>query len=167
MRVGPVGWAFEDLDQVLAEAARSASATHDHPEGIRGAQATAAAVFLARRRPADKQDLANQITARFGYDLSTPLDDVRPTYVFDVSCAGTVPWALRSFLEADDYETTIRNAISLGGDADTLACIAGGVAEAYYGLPRAIAETVLARLDDPLRDVVMRFTARFGGRTCE
>lgn len=163
MRVGPVGLAFDRLADVLAEAERSARVTHDHPEGIRGAKATAAAVFLARRRPADKSEIAGYIEAEFGYDLSVPLKRVRRTFLFDVSCAGTVPRALRAFLEANGYEDAVRNAISLGGDADTLACIAGGVAGAYYGVPADIAAEALGRLDDRLRGVVTRFTERFGG----
>jgi ADP-ribosylglycohydrolase len=163
MRVAPVGLAFARLEDVLAEAERSARVTHDHPEGIRGAKATAAAVFLARRRPANKSEIAEYVEAEFGYDLNVPLKRVRRTFLFDVSCAGTVPWALRAFLEADGYEDALRNAISLGGDADTLACIAGAVAGAYYGVPPDIAAEALGRLDDRLRGVVARFTGRFGG----
>jgi ADP-ribosylglycohydrolase len=163
MRVGPVGLAFDRLEDVLAEAERSARVTHDHPEGIRGAKATAAAVFLARRRPQEKSDIAKYVEAEFGYDLGVPLQRVRRTFLFDASCLGTVPWALRAFLEADGYEDAIRNAISLGGDADTLACIAGAVAGAYYGVPADIAAETLGRLDDRLRRVVARFAERFGG----
>lgn len=161
MRVGPVGWAFDTLPEVLAEAERSASVTHNHPEGIRGAKAVAAAVFLARSR-SEKQAIADYATSEFGYDLGVPLRSVRREFLFDVSCAGTVPWALRAFLEADGYEDAVRNAISLGGDADTLACIAGAVAGAYYGVPAEIEAEALARLDDRLRGVVSKFAARFG-----
>ena len=160
MRVGPVGLAFDRLEDVLAEAERSARVTHDHPQGIRGARAVAAAVFLAQRQ-ADKRDIAEYVESEFGYSLDQPLKEVRRKFVFDVSCEGTVPWALRSFLEADDYEAAVRNAISLGGDADTLACIAGSIAGAYYGVPESIASEVLERLDDRLRDVVSRFHERF------
>jgi ADP-ribosylglycohydrolase len=161
MRAGPVGLAFDRIDDVLAEAERSACVTHDHPEGIRGAKATAAAVFLARRRT-DKSALARYIETEFGYDLGVPLKRVRRTFLFDVSCVGTVPWALRAFLEADGFEDAVRNAISLGGDADTLACIAGAVAGAYYPVPDDIASEAMGRLDDRLRGVVSRFTERFG-----
>lgn len=161
MRVGPVGLAFDTMAEVLAEAERSASATHNHPEGVRGAKAVAAAVFLARQRP-EKHAIADSVTAEFGYDLSVPLKTVRRTFLFDVSCEGTVPWALRAFLESDGYEDAVRNAISLGGDADTLACIAGSVAGAYYGVPAEIEAETLARLDDRLRGVVSQFRARFG-----
>lgn len=162
MRVSPVALAFGSLDEVLAEADRSAMVTHNHPEGVRGAKAVAAAVFLARRRP-EKSEIANYVEAEFGYRLDVPLKAVRRTFLFDVSCAGTVPWSLRAFLEADGYEDAVRNAVSLGGDADTLACIAGAVAGAYYGVPPDIAAEALARLDDRLRGVVARFAERFGG----
>lgn len=160
MRVSPVGWAFNRLDDVLAEAERSASVTHNHPEGIRGARAVAAAVWLARQRP-EKAEIARFVETEFGYRLDQPLASVRRTFLFDVSCAGTVPWALRSFLEADNYEDAVRNAVSLGGDADTLACIAGAVAGAYYGVPAEIESEVLSRLDERLRGVVMRFGERY------
>ncbi len=156
MRVSPVGWLAKSLDEALAEAERSARVTHDHPEGIRGAQAVAASVFLARQRP-EKQVLANYITQTFGYQLDQPLDEVRHSFLFDVSCAGTVPWAVRAFLEARDYEDTVRNAVSLGGDADTLACIAGAIAEAYYGVPPEIVRETRDRLDADLLDVLDRF----------
>ena len=161
MRVSPVGWAFDRLDDTLSEAERSARVTHDHPEGIRGARAVAAAVFLARNQT-DKREIAEYIEAEFSYRLGRPLKSVRRTFLFDVSCEGTVPWALRAFLEADGYEDAVRNAISLGGDADTLACIAGAVAGAYYGVPADIVSEVLSRLDDRLRGVVSRFEERFG-----
>jgi ADP-ribosylglycohydrolase len=162
MRVAPIGLAFGTLPEVLAEAERSARVTHDHPEGVRGAKAVAAAVFLARRRP-DKREIAEYIELEFGYRLDVPLRRVRRTFLFDVSCQGTVPWALRAFLEADGYEDAVRNAISLGGDADTLACIAGAVAGPYYGVPADIAAEALGRLDDRLRGVVARFSVRFHG----
>src|SRR5262249_39195897 len=125
-------------------------------------QAGAAAVFLARRRPG-KREIAEYIASEFGYRLDVPLQRVRRTFLFDVSWAGTVPWALRAFLEADGYEDAVRNAISLGGDADTLACIAGAVAGPYYGVPTEIAAEALGRLDDRLGSVVARFSERFGG----
>jgi ADP-ribosylglycohydrolase len=163
MRVSPVGMARDTLEEVLAEAERSARVTHDHPEGIRGAQAVAAAVFLARQRR-DKQEMREYIETTFGYRLDQPLKRIRPTFLFDVSCQGTVPPALRAFLEADGYEDAVRNAISLGGDADTLACIAGAVAGAYYGVPADIESEVLERLDGPLRGVVSQFRERFDAR---
>jgi ADP-ribosylglycohydrolase len=164
MRVSPVAWAFAALDDVLDQARRSAAVTHDHPEGIRGAQATAAAVFLARSG-SDKAQIRDYVERTFGYDLRQSLDEIRPGYRFEVSCQGSVPQSIIAFLEAEDYEDAVRNAISLGGDADTMACIAGSIAEAYYGgVPGHIRETALAVLDDRLRTVVQEFTERFGGK---
>ncbi|HEX4612540.1 MAG TPA: ADP-ribosylglycohydrolase family protein [Urbifossiella sp.] len=163
MRVSPVGWAFDSLPDVLREAEQSAAATHNHPEGVRGAQAVAAAVFLARTGKS-KDQIRGDIQSVFGYDLSGTVDTIRPTYVFDVSCAGSVPQSLVAFLDSTGYEDAVRLAVSLGGDADTMAAIAGAVAEAFYGgVPAAIAQPVLAKLDDPLRQVVTAFRARFGG----
>lgn len=163
MRVSPVGFACGSLDEVLDEARRSAAVSHDHPEGIRGAQATATAIFLARTG-SDKDAIRERIETLFGYDLGRRLADIRPHYRFDVSCQGSVPESIIAFLEADDYEDTIRNAISLGGDADTMACIAGGIAEAYHGgVPREIRDNALQRLDPPLREVTDRFAARHAG----
>ena len=132
MRVSPVGFAFDTTDDVLREAKNTSIITHDHPEGIKGAQATALAVFLARTGHS-KDDIREQIQNKFKYNLNRTVDDIRPDYRFDVSCQGTVPEALIAFLDSISYEDAIRNAISLGGDADTLACIAGGIAEAFYG----------------------------------
>jgi ADP-ribosylglycohydrolase len=158
MRVAPVGHAFDSLDDVLVQAARSAEVTHNHPEGVKGAQATAAAVFMARRGDT-KRRIKNSLERMFGYDLNRRLDDIRPTYRFDESCQGTVPPALIAFFESTDYEDAVRKAVSLGGDADTLASIAGAVAEAHYGcVPRPIATQALALLDDRLRNVVERFS---------
>lgn len=157
MRIGPVGWAFDTLDEVLATAERFTVITHDHPEGVKGAQATAAAVFLARRG-AGKEAIRRHVEQAFGYDLSVPLDVVRPGYAFDLSCEGTVPHAIRAFLEASDFEDAVRNAVSIGGDSDTLACIAGAIAEAHWGgVPAPIAQAVWARLDAPLREITQRF----------
>ena len=125
MRVSPIGIACNTLEEVLAQARASAEVTHNHPEGIRGAQATAAAVFLARSGYT-KADIKTYIEQEFGYCLSERLDDIREHYCFDVSCQGSVPQSIIAFLEADGFEDAVRNAISLGGDADTMACIAGG-----------------------------------------
>lgn len=162
MRVSPVGFAFDTLEAVLREAEKSAAVTHNHPEGIRGAQATAAAIFLARQGET-KEQIRATIRSRFAYDLRLTVDEIRPTYTFNDSCQGTVPEAITAFLDAADYEETIRLAISLGGDADTLACIAGGIAEAYYGgVPAPIAARAMAILDDHLRATVTRFRDRYG-----
>ena len=163
MRASPVGFAFDELDEVLDRAERSAAVTHDHPEGVRGAQATAAAIYWARRTR-DRDVIRSEIEKCFGYDLSASLDEVRPSYRFNETCQGTVPYALIAFLESTSFEDAIRNSISLGGDADTLACIAGGVAEAYYGgVPSHIADPVRRLLDPRLLDVVDRFRERFVG----
>jgi ADP-ribosylglycohydrolase len=157
MRVCPVGWAFGAAGQVLDEAKRSAEVSHNHPEGIKGAQATALAVFLARSGES-KATITGEIARRFGYDLNRTIDQIRPVYRFDVSCQGSVPEALIAFLESQDYETAVRNAVSLGGDSDTLACIAGGIADAFYGhIPEEIAQNVRARLPQDLLEVVDRF----------
>jgi len=162
MRVSPVGFAFETIEEVLAWSERSAAATHNHPEGIRGAQATAAAIYLARRVQ-DKDQMRRTLESKFDYDLRARLEQIRPTYGFDETCQGTVPQALAAFFESTSYEDAIRNAISLGGDADTLACITGGIAEAYYGgVPQDLVAPVRAMLDERLVAVVDRFRERFG-----
>ena len=160
MRVSPVGWAFDAEDEVLRQARLSAAITHDHPEGIKGAQATALAVYLARTG-ADKATLRSRIQRQFGYDLAATVDTLRPGHAFDVSCQGTVPAALIAFLDAESYEDAVRNAVSLGGDSDTLACIAGGIAEAFYGgIPDPIRAEVQARLPPDLWAVVVAFQQR-------
>lgn len=162
MRVSPVGWAFDDEESVLREAQRSADVSHNHPEGIKGAQATALAVFLARTG-ATKAQIRQEIGARFGYDLQRTTDDIRPSYRFDVSCQGSVPEAVIAFLDGEDYEQTVRLAVSLGGDSDTLACIAGSIAEAFYGdVPGEIEIEVRKRLPDALLTVLEQFRKRYG-----
>jgi ADP-ribosylglycohydrolase len=160
MRVSPVGFAFDTLEDVLLWSERSAAVTHNHPEGIRGAQATAAAVFWARHLR-DKAEIRRLLAERFGYDLAFTLDEIRPTYRFNETCQQTVPQALVAFLESTGYEDAIRNAVSLGGDADTLACITGGIAEAYYGVPENISRHCFDLLDSRLAKVVQRFRDRF------
>ena len=162
MRASPVGWAFESMDATLAAAAASARVTHDHAEGIKGAQATAAAVYLART-VRDKAVIRREITERFGYDLDRTVDSIRPDYGFDETCQGTVPEAIVAFLDAEDFEDAIRNAVSLGGDADTLACIAGGIAHAYFQrIPKALGDSALAAVPEPLRGVWDEFRDRYG-----
>lgn len=162
VRAAPVGWARTDLESVLDEAARSAAVTHDTTEGMKGAQAVAATVFLARQgRPADY--VRRAVADIAGYDLSPALDDIRADYSFDVSCSGSVPPALCAFLEAADFESAVRGAVSLGGDADTMAAIAGAAAEAAWGVPAAVEATVRERLPADIADVVDRFRARFLG----
>lgn len=131
MRVGPIGFAFNDIEEVLEEAKRSAEITHNHPEGIKGAQAIAAAIFLARTG-STKSEISEHITEKFGYDLNRTVDEIRPDYKFDISCQGSVPEAIICFLDSSDFENCIRLSISIGGDSDTIACMAGGIAQAYY-----------------------------------
>ena len=162
MRVSPVGFAFDTEAEVLHQAERSAAVTHNHPEGIKGAQATALAIFLARQG-ADKETMRAEIAGRFGYDLDRTVDAIRPTYRFDVSCQGSVPESIVAFLDSDDYIDAVKNAISLGGDADTMACIAGGIAQAFYRkIPEAIADAVRQRLPLDFREIVDRFNGTFG-----
>lgn len=161
MRVSPVGWAFSDLEQTLAEAKKSAEVTHNHPEGIKGAQATAAAIFLARCG-SSKDEIKRFVENSFSYDLKRTLDEIRPDYSFDVSCQGTVPQAITAFLESTDFEDAIRKAVSLGGDSDTLACITGGIAEAFYrAVPSDIAEQVFQILDEPLASIARLFNEKY------
>ena len=157
MRVSPAGFAFDTEEQVLSEAQRTAEITHNHPEGIKGAQATALAVFLARTYR-DKKRVKEEIQQRFNYDLRRALDSIRPGYHFDISCQGTVPEAIIAFLESESYEDAIRNAISLGGDSDTLACITGGIAHSYYGsIPEFIFIKVRELLPDDLWEITKKF----------
>ena len=161
MRVSPIGFALDDLDSVLREAKRSAEVTHSHPEGIKGAQATATAIFLARSEK-DKKRIKSYIESTLGYNLNFSLDQIRPNYQFDVSSQGSVPEAIVAFLESTDFEDAIRNAISIGGDSDTIACIAGGIAQAFYGeVPEAIAIASLNILDEPLRKVTEAFISKY------
>ena len=162
MRISAVGFAFDTLEEVLAKAAEYTAVTHNHAEGIAGAQATAAAILLARTG-ASKDDIRDYVAKNFHYDLTRTVDEIRPTYEFNESCQETVPEAIVSFLEATDFEDAIRNAISLGGDSDTLACITGGIAEAYYGVPADIAERAMGILDEDLRGITARFVSRYCG----
>ena len=149
---------FDTLEETEQVAAISASITHDHPEGIKGAQATAAAIFLARTGKS-KSEIKDYIQCRFKYDLSVPSDEIRKTYGWEDSCQGTVPPAIRAFLDSSDYESAVRIAVSLGGDSDTLACITGGIAEAFYGeIPDEIADIALARLPEEFKCLLDRFT---------
>ncbi|MCX6569839.1 MAG: ADP-ribosylglycohydrolase family protein [Candidatus Aminicenantes bacterium] len=162
MRVSSIGFAFNSVDDVLCEASRTAEFTHNHPEGIKGAQATALAIFLARTA-SDKEVIRDEIAARFKYDLNRTVDEIRPSYSFDESCQRTVPEAIISFLESTSYEDAVRNAISLGGDSDTLACITGGIAEAFYGpVSPSIRQKVEEILPPELWKITEAFCAKFG-----
>jgi ADP-ribosylglycohydrolase len=161
MRVSPVGFAFNTLEKVLEEAKKSAAVTHNHPEGIKGAQATAAAIFMAKAG-AEKGKIKKYIEDEYGYDLSRKTDDIRPGYGFDVSCQGSVPEAIISFIESTDFEDAIRLAVSLGGDSDTIACITGGIAHAYYReVPEKIESRVCGYLDNRLIKVIDEFREKF------
>ena len=160
MRVSPCAWVAESLDDAQKLAELSAIVTHNHPEGVKGALATNDAIYLARIG-ASKDEIKEHIEIRYGYDLSRSVDEIRPVYSFDVSCAGSVPESIICFLDGNDFEDTIRNAVSLGGDADTQAAIAGSIASAYWDAPQEIVRESLLRLDDFLLDVFMNFEEKF------
>lgn len=180
MRVSPCAWLMGDAPEAPLNcwgskgwncARACAEVTHNHPEGVKGAQATAAAIFLCRKQAERKEalsldalktELKALIEGEFGYDLSMTLDEIRPSYGFDVSCQGTVPPAIIAFLESTGFEDAIRNAISLGGDSDTLAAITGSIAEAAYGVPAWIRDKALAYLDKPLRETYERWMTYTG-----
>jgi ADP-ribosylglycohydrolase len=162
MRVSPVGFAFHDEATVIKEAGRTAEITHSHPEGIKGAPATALVVFLAKQG-VDKESIRERIAVEFGYDLSGTVDGIRPHYSFDISCQGTVPEAIVAFLDSTSFEDAIRNAISLGGDSDTLACITGGIAEAFYKeIPSKVLREVKTRLTKDLWSLTDHFYRKHG-----
>jgi len=162
MRVSPVAHAFKSAEEVIEHAKRSAECTHNHPEGIKGAQATALAIFMARNR-ASKDEIRSEISSRYGYDLSRSLDDIRPAYRINLTCPGSVPEAIIAFLDSVNFEDAIRNAVSLGGDADTQAAIAGAIAESFYGeIPVEILNGVAKRLNRRFKQIIVEFYRRFG-----
>ena len=161
MRVSPVGWAFDTLEETLEAAKQSAEITHNHPEGIKGAQATAACIFMARTGKS-KQEIKEYVETKFGYDLSRTCNEIRPTYQFNESCQDTVPESIIAFLESTDFESAIRLTVSLGGDADTMGAITGAIAEAYYNvIPEHIKNEVLKRLPVEFINVLGEFYNRF------
>ena len=160
MRVSACGFVASSLEQATEMARQVTEVTHNHKEGIRGAEATAAAIFLARQGKS-KEEIRDYINSNY-YTLDFTLDEIRPCYDFDVSCQGSVPQAIVAFLESNGFEDAIRNAISIGGDSDTLAAITGGIAEAYYGVPNYIKLQALSFLDDNLREIVDLFEEKFG-----
>ncbi len=161
MRVSAVSWAFDSIEEVLCEAERSAAITHNHPEGIKGAQAAALAVFLARKGE-NKKSIKEQIRLRFAYELDRTVDEIRRMYEFTEACQETVPEAIVAFLESRGYEDAIRKAISLGGDADTLAAITGAIAEAHYGgVPAEIVAEVRKRVPRDLWNVIDEFSRKY------
>ena len=156
MRVSPVAWAFNTDEEILREAEHSAAVTHNHPEGIKGAQSVALAIYLARVG-AGKDQIREEVETRFGHNLRRTLAEIQPTYQWDSTSPGSVPESIIAFLESTDFESTVRNAILLGGAADTIAAIAGSIDEAYYGMPEKIVAEVSKRLPADLLDVVEKF----------
>lgn len=171
MRIAPVGWGFETEEETLAAAKASAECTHNHPEGIKGAQATALCIFLARKG-ATPGEIKSRIEADFGYNLSIRVNEIRARYswkgldgiVYGGTCQGSVPQAITCALEATDFEDAVRNAISIGGDSDTIACIAGGIAEAMFGIPQDIREKGKSYLPDQMLQVIEQFETKFGSK---
>ena len=159
MRVSPCGYIARTLDEALDLAKQSAEVTHNHAEGIKGAQAIAAAIYLARQHK-PKEQIRQYIEQTFGYDLQRTCDDIRPTYEFDVTCQGSCPEAIIAFLDSTDYESAIRLAISLGGDSDTIACMTGGIAAAYYGIPDWMIEKAVKYLPNDMIEIINRFDGR-------
>ena len=155
MRVSPTAYAVDTLEEVARLARWSAEVTHNHPEGIKGAQAVAGAIFLARNG-VSKEEIKEYVETNY-YDLDFTLDEIRPGYSFDVTCQGSVPQAIICFLEAKDYEDAIRNAVSLGGDADTQAAMAGAIAEAFFGIPENLREEGLSHLDGTLQEYYLEY----------
>lgn len=158
MRVSSAGWLYDTLDETRRYARLTAEVSHDHPEGIKGAEAIASAIFLARTGHT-KEEIKDYIIREFGYDLSQTCDEIRPTYFHIETCQKTVPEALTAFLEGQDFEDVIRTAVSLGGDSDTLTCIAGSIAEAFYGVPDAMKEECRKRLEPDMLAVLNKFDA--------
>ena len=156
MRVSAAGWLYDTLEETRHVARLTAEVTHNHPEGLKGAEATASAIFLARSG-SSKEDIRAYIIQEFGYDLSRTCDEIRPTYHHVESCQQTVPEAITAFLEGADFEDVIRTAVSLGGDCDTLTCIACGIAEAFYDVPEEIALECRKRLPSDMLAVIARF----------
>ena len=156
MRVSAAGWLFDTLEETRAMARLTAEVTHNHPEGIKGAEATASAIFLARTGHG-KDEIRDYIVREFCYDLSRTCDEIRPNYRHVESCKGTVPEAITAFLEGTDFEDVIRTAVSLGGDCDTLTCIAGSIAEAFYGVPEKLKDECRSRLPKDMLDILARF----------
>ena len=161
MRVGPVGWAFDTREEVLAKAKESAECTHNHPEGIKGAQATALAIYMARKG-ASKEQIRQEMQNEFGYNLQFTCDEIRPTYTWGATCQDSVPQAIVAFLEGKDFEDCIRNVISIGGDSDTLGCITGSIAEAFFGIPDEIREKGMSYLPAQFAELVNTFESKFG-----
>lgn len=164
MRVSPVGYLAHSLDEALELAKISAEVTHNHPEGIKGAQAIASAIYLVRQGKA-KKDIQQYVSDTFDYDLDLTIDLIRPAYTFDVSCMGSVPEAIIAFLDGNDFEDTIRKAVSIGGDSDTIGAMAGSIAQALYGIPKSLAGYCYECLTPELRSVLDEFEDMTGHHT--
>ena len=161
MRVSPVAWAADTIYEVRRLARWSAEVTHSHPDGIKGAEAVASAIFLARKGK-DKKEIREYIKDHF-YDLDFTIEEIRPTYEFSMTCEGSVPQAIVCFLDSEDFEDAIRNAVSLGGDGDTQAAIAGSIAEAYYGIPDELAEKIFEYIDETLSELYYSYSDELSG----
>ena len=161
MRVSPAGWMYDTLERTRQVAAATADVTHNHPEGIKGAEAVASVIFLARNHHS-KEEIKAYVTQEFGYDLNRTTAQIRPIYEFDVTCQGTVPEAIISFMEGTSFEDVLRTAVSLGGDCDTLTSIACAMAEAFYGMPENLREEVRNRIRPDMLAVVDRFDQLLG-----
>lgn len=163
MRVGPVGWAFDTIDDILAKAKESAECTHNHPEGIKGAQATALAIMMAKHG-CDKNEIRSEIEKRFEYDLQFTCEQIRPPYTWGATCQDSAPQAIVAFLDGEDYEDSIRNAISIGGDSDTIGCITGSIAEAYFGVPADLRDSTMNYLPKEFQSIISEFENKFGNK---
>ena len=160
MRVGPVGWAYDTKSEILAQAKISAECTHNHPEGIKGAQATALCILMARKGY-DKDAIRKEIEEEFGYDLHFTCDGIRDTYTWGGTCQDSVPQAIVAFLDGNDFEDCIRNAISIGGDSDTIGCITGSIAEAFYGIPQELRDKAMTYLPDAFKTIIKEFEDKY------
>lgn len=161
MRVSPIGFAFKTEEKILEEAKKSAEITHNHEEGIKGAQAIAMAVFLARKKKS-KQEIKRYIEDKFSYDLDRTIDEIRPNYSFDVSCQGSVTESIIAFLESENFEDAIRTAISIGGDSDTIASMTGAISEAYYNnIPTAFIDKMNEYLPSDFKIIIERFKKEY------
>lgn len=161
MRVGPVGWVFDTEEETMTAAKHSAECTHNHPEGIKGAEAVALCIYMARNR-ATKANIRTTMEHRFGYDLHFTCDDIRDTYGWGGTCQDSVPQAIVAALDGTDFEDAIRNAISIGGDSDTIGCITGSIAEALYGIPQNIYSKGIGYLPAELKAAVIEFEKKYG-----
>ena len=163
MRVSPVAWVGNSLEEVQKLAKMSAIITHDHPEGIKGAQATALAIMMARQG-CGKEDIRTEIEKRFEYNLQFTCDEIRPTYTWGGTCQDSVPQAIVAFLDGKDFEDSVRNAISIGGDSDTIGCITGSIAEAYFGVPDELRKQAIKYLPAEFLDIITEFENKYGNK---